>query len=41
LVHAKVGDVVEKGEPLTTVFHNEKNLSQVISLIREAYLIAQ
>ena len=40
-VHAKVGDLVEKGQPLVTVLHNEKNLERALTLIDEAYVISQ
>ena len=38
LLHKKVGDPVEEGEPLCTLLVNdESRLSEVLTLIRDAY----
>lgn len=39
-IHAKVGDKVEKGQPLVSVLHNNKNVESVLQLIDEAYVIS-
>ena len=38
-LHAKVGDNVEKNQPLATVLHSDRNLDEALRYIAQAYVI--
>lgn len=38
-LHKKIGDEVKKGDPIVTLYHNEKGLKDAIELIGESYVI--
>jgi pyrimidine-nucleoside phosphorylase len=40
-LHAKVGETVEKGQPLATILHNNVNLKDAVALIEQAFVIGQ
>ena len=40
-LQAKVGDAVEKGQPLATMLHTSINTARAMSLLKEAYVISE
>lgn len=40
-LHYKVGDYVQKGEPLITIYTNDEDIEDVEALIRQAYVISE
>ena len=41
MLHAKVGDEVEAGEPLVTVYHNMKGLEEAVRLLEDAFTFSE
>ena len=40
VLHAKIGDEVEAGEPLVTVYHNTKGLEEAVRLLEGAFTLS-
>ena len=38
-LHVKIGNQVKVGDPIVTLYHNDKGLNEAIKLISESYVI--